>query len=48
MKIGLSLPQGCDREFLGMDARPVTDEHVERVRGLVEAAYGSWPDGPTA
>jgi hypothetical protein len=29
------------------DARPVTDEHVERVRGLVEAAYGPWQDGPT-
>jgi glycerol dehydrogenase-like iron-containing ADH family enzyme len=29
------------------DAGPVTDQHVERVRGLVEAAYGPWGDGPT-
>jgi glycerol-1-phosphate dehydrogenase [NAD(P)+] len=30
------------------NARPVTDEHVGRVRGLVETAYGPWQVGSTA
>jgi len=30
------------------DARPVTDAHIERVRELVEAAYGPWQGGSEA
>jgi F420-dependent oxidoreductase-like protein len=32
MKIGLTLPQGCDREYLGMEAREAWDRTVEVAR----------------
>ena len=32
MKIGLTLPQGCDREFLGMEARQAWERTIEVAR----------------
>jgi alkanesulfonate monooxygenase SsuD/methylene tetrahydromethanopterin reductase-like flavin-dependent oxidoreductase (luciferase family) len=41
MKAGLTLPQGCDREYLGLDARAAWERTVEVARGAEEAGFGS-------
>ena len=41
MKIGLTLPQGCDREFLGMDARHAWERTIDVARWAEAAGFES-------
>ncbi len=41
MKIGLSLPQGCDREYLGMDAATAWARTVEAARWAEDVGFES-------
>jgi alkanesulfonate monooxygenase SsuD/methylene tetrahydromethanopterin reductase-like flavin-dependent oxidoreductase (luciferase family) len=41
MKIGLTLPQGCDREYLGLDAETAWARTVDIARRADEAGFGS-------
>jgi F420-dependent oxidoreductase-like protein len=41
MKIGLTLPQGCDREYLGMEPREAWDRTVEVARWAEERGFDS-------
>jgi F420-dependent oxidoreductase-like protein len=41
MKIGLTLPQGCDREYLGIDPRRAWERTVEMARQAEDAGFES-------
>ncbi len=41
MKIGLTLPQGCDREYLGMDARQAWQRTIEAARWAEATGFES-------
>jgi F420-dependent oxidoreductase-like protein len=41
MKIGLTLPQGCDREYLGMEPREAWDRTVDVARWAEERGFES-------
>jgi alkanesulfonate monooxygenase SsuD/methylene tetrahydromethanopterin reductase-like flavin-dependent oxidoreductase (luciferase family) len=41
MKVGLTLPQGCDREFLGLDARTAWDRTVAVARRAEQLGFES-------
>jgi alkanesulfonate monooxygenase SsuD/methylene tetrahydromethanopterin reductase-like flavin-dependent oxidoreductase (luciferase family) len=41
MKVGITLPQGCDREYLGLDARAAWDRTVEVARRAEQAGFES-------
>jgi F420-dependent oxidoreductase-like protein len=41
MKVGITLPQGCDREYLGMEARRAWERTVEVAREAEELGFES-------
>lgn len=41
MKVGLTLPQGCDREFLGLEAAAAWDRTIEIARRADSAGFDS-------
>jgi len=41
MKVGLTLPQGCDREYIGLEAGPAWDRTVEVAREAERLGFGS-------
>ena len=41
MKIGLTLPQGCDREYLGMEAREAWERTIDVARWGEERGFES-------
>ncbi len=41
MKVGLTLPQGCDREYLGLEAGPAWERTVEVAREAERLGFGS-------
>jgi alkanesulfonate monooxygenase SsuD/methylene tetrahydromethanopterin reductase-like flavin-dependent oxidoreductase (luciferase family) len=41
VKVGLTLPQGCDREYLGLEAGPAWERTVEVAREAESLGFGS-------
>jgi alkanesulfonate monooxygenase SsuD/methylene tetrahydromethanopterin reductase-like flavin-dependent oxidoreductase (luciferase family) len=41
MKAGITLPQGCDREFIGLDAEAAWERTIDVARRAEEAGFGS-------